>query len=61
MEYKLYRFTRPIIKFLMKFLFHIETIGSENIPIDEGCVLAGNHKSNFDCFLLISKEKIRKL
>ncbi len=57
MEYKLYRFTRPIIKVLMKFLFHIEIIGSENIPLDEGCVLAGNHKSNFDCFLLISSTK----
>ena len=57
MKYKLYRFNRPIIKFLMKFLFHIEIIGSENIPKDEGIILAGNHKSNFDCFLLISSTK----
>ena len=41
----------------MKFLFHIEIIGSENIPKDEGIILAGNHKSNFDCFLLISSTK----
>ena len=31
MEYKLYRFNRPIIKVLMKFLFRVEIIGSENI------------------------------
>jgi 1-acyl-sn-glycerol-3-phosphate acyltransferase len=41
----------------MKFLFHIEIIGNEYIPLDEGVVLAGNHKSNFDCFLLISSTK----
>ena len=57
MEYKLYRFNRPIIKVLMKFLFRIEIIGSENIPLNEGVILAGNHKSNFDCFLLISSTK----
>ncbi len=57
MKYRLYRFNRPIIKFLMKFLFHIEIIGSENIPQEEGVLLAGNHKSNFDCFLLISSTK----
>ena len=57
MEYKLYRFNRPIIKFLMKFLYHVEIIGKENIPLDEGVILAGNHKNNFDCFLLISSTK----
>ena len=57
MDYRLYRFNRPIIKFLMKVFFRIEIVGSENIPLDEGVVLAGNHKSNFDCFLLISSTK----
>ncbi len=57
MEYKLYRFNRPIIKFLMKTFYRVEIIGSENIPLDDGIVLAGNHKSNLDCFLLISSTK----
>ena len=41
----------------MKVLFRIEIIGSENIPMDGGVVLAGNHQSNFDCVLLISSTK----
>ena len=57
MKYRLYRFLRPIITFLMKFLFRIEIIGSENIPTEGGVVLAGNHQSNFDCVLLISSTK----
>ena len=57
MEYKLYRFNRPIIKFLMKTFYRVEIIGSENIPLDDGVILAGNHKSNLDCFLLIASTK----
>lgn len=57
MKYRLYRFLRPIITFLMKLLFRIEIIGSENIPTEGGVVLAGNHQSNFDCVLLISSTK----
>lgn len=57
MKYRLYRFLRPIITFLMKFLFRIEIIGNENIPTEGGVVLAGNHQSNFDCVLLISSTK----
>ena len=57
MEYKLYRFNRPIIKFLMKLFYRVEIVGSENISTDEGVILAGNHKSNLDCFLLITSTK----
>ena len=57
MEYKLYRFVRPIIKFLMKLLYRIEIVGSENIPLEEGVILAGNHKHNLDCMMLISSTK----
>jgi len=57
MKYNLYAFLRPIIKFLMKLLFRIEVVGSENIPKTGGVVLAGNHKSNFDCVLLIGSVK----
>lgn len=57
MKYGLYDILRPIITVLMKLLFRIEIVGSENIPKDGGVVLAGNHKSNFDCVLLISSVK----
>lgn len=57
MKYRLYRFNRPIIKFLMKFFYRAEIIGADNIPLEDGIVLAGNHKSNLDCFLLISSTK----
>lgn len=53
----LYRFFRPIITFLMKVLYRIEIIGKENIPDQEGFILAGNHKSDLDCTFLISSTK----
>lgn len=56
MEYKLYRIVRPIVRFLMKIFYRIEIINSEYIP-DTGCILAGNHKSNLDCVLLMSSTK----
>ena len=62
MEYRLYRIVRPIVRALMKLLYRIEIINSDNIP-ESGCILAGNHKSNLDCVLLMSctKRNIRFL
>ena len=57
MKYRLYRFARPIIKVFMKLCYRIEIIGKDNIPNDDGIILAGNHKSNLDCLLLISSTK----
>lgn len=57
MKYRLYNILRPMITFLMKLLFRIEIVGSENIPKNSGVILAGNHKSDFDCVLLISSVK----
>ena len=57
MKYRLYNFLRPVITFLMKLVFRIEIVGNENIPQDVGVILAGNHKSNLDCVLLISSVK----
>ena len=57
MKYYLYYILRPVITILMKLLFRIEIKGDENIPINSGFILAGNHKSNFDCVLLISSMK----
>lgn len=56
MEYRLYRIVRPIVRALMKLLYRIEIINSDNIP-ESGCILAGNHKSNLDCVLLMSCTK----
>lgn len=53
----LYRMVRPIIKVLFKSLFTPKIIGKENIPKSGRIILAGNHTSNFDCFLLMSSTK----
>ena len=57
MKYKLYCILRPLISFVMKILFRVEIVGSSNIPNDGGVVLAGNHKSIFDCALVMSSTK----
>ena len=53
----LYRFTRPIIKLLMKIIFRPKLIGLDNIPLDGPCVLAGNHTSILDPVLIMSCTK----
>ena len=57
MKYRLYRFARPIIKLFMRIFYKVEIIGNDNISNDDGVILAGNHKSNLDCLLLISSTK----
>lgn len=56
-EAKLYRFSRPILKIFTKIVFRPKYIGLENISLNEGVVLAGNHTNNLDCLLLISSTK----
>lgn len=53
----LYRFFRPVVTVIFKLLFHPTIIGKENIPKDSAVVLAGNHTSFFDCFMIISATK----
>ena len=53
----LYRITRPIIKFLVKIIYLPKIEGVENISLKDGIILAGNHTSNMDCFLLIASTK----
>ena len=57
MKDRLYRFTRPIITFIMKVFYRVKIEGQENIPLEGKFVLAGNHKHNLDCLLLISSTK----
>ena len=53
----LYKIVRPIIKFLVKIIYLPKIEGVENIPLKDGIILAGNHTSNMDCFLLIASTK----
>ena len=50
----LYKIVRPIIKFIMKYIFRAKYKGLENIPSTKKVVLAGNHTNNLDCLLIIS-------
>ena len=57
MESKLYRFLRPIIKFLVKVFICPKYIGLDNIPKEGRIILAGNHTSILDCLILIAATK----
>lgn len=49
---KLYGFIRPILTFLMKFIYRPKVIGKENLPKTGRVIFAGNHTNYFDCLLL---------
>ena len=53
-KYKLYRSLRPLINILIKIVYRPTYIGLDNIPKNNKIILAGNHKNNLDCLLLIS-------
>ncbi len=53
----LYRLLRPIITIVFNLLYLPIYEGTENIPKNKRVVLAGNHTSNLDCFLLMSATK----
>lgn len=57
MRVPLYRFLRPIITFFMRLIFRVKYINKHNIPKKGPYILVGNHKSNFDCVLVISSVK----
>lgn len=57
MDSKLYRFLRPIIKFLTNVFIRPKYIGLDNIPKEGRIILAGRHTNILDCFLLISATK----
>ena len=54
---KTYKFFRPIIKFLMIIIFRPKIINNDIIPKNKRIILAGNHTSVLDPFLLISSTK----
>ena len=50
-----------VVAFLIRNIGHLifldQVIGKENIPNEGGCILAGNHTSNFDSILLFRSTK----
>ena len=48
-----YTLFSPIVSVLFYIVFLPKVKGIENIPKKSGAVLAGNHRSNLDCFLVI--------
>ena len=54
---KLYSFFRPIITLLIKLIYRPIIINKHLIPTNKRVILAGNHTSVMDSFLLISTTK----
>ena len=48
-----YTLFSPIVSVLFYIIFLPKVKGIENIPKKRGAVLAGNHRSNLDCFMVI--------
>lgn len=48
-----YKLFSPIVSVLFFIIFLPKVKGKENIPKKSGAILAGNHKSNLDCFIVI--------
>ncbi len=46
--YEIFFKVRPVFKKLLK----INVEGIENIPLKDGCIIASNHRSNLDPFVL---------
>lgn len=60
MKYKdplLYKIVRPIGKVLFKIVYRPKVIGSEFIPKNGRIIIAGNHKNNLDCMMLLISTK----
>lgn len=48
-----YKMFSPIVSMLFYIIFLPKVKGRENIPKKKAAILAGNHKSNLDCFMVI--------
>ena len=53
----IYKFVRLIVKFINRFIFRVEFINKNNIPLEGNIILAGNHTHNFDALLMIGGPK----
>ena len=48
-----YTLFSPIVSVLFYIFFFPKVKGTENIPKKSGAIIAGNHRSNLDCFMVI--------
>ncbi len=48
-----YTLFSPVVSILFYIIFLPKIKGKENIPKKSGAVLAGNHRTNLDCFMVI--------
>lgn len=53
----IYRLSRFFAYIISKCFINAKFVGIENIPNDGRCILAGNHISGLDCFLIVSCTK----
>ncbi len=49
---RLYRRVRAVVASICRRLYRVEVEGAERIPPAGGCVLAANHESSIDPFVL---------
>ena len=52
-----YKIIRPIAKVIFKILYRPTIIGKENIPKEGRIIIAGNHKHNWDCAMMLCSTK----
>ena len=52
-----YKIIRPIAKVIFKILYRPTIIGKENIPKKGRVIIAGNHKHNWDCAMMLCSTK----
>ena len=52
-----YKIVRPLVSFLIRFLFRVEVVGLENIPRKGRILLAGNHTKWLDPVMLVGVVK----
>lgn len=57
----MYKFVTNLFEIIVKLRFKIEVIGLENIPKEGACIIAPNHKSNWDALIISGLIKNRKL
>ena len=57
MNYRLYRVLRPIVVFLLKFIYRIKVVNKEYVPKEGPIIFVGNHKHNYDFISLLCGTK----
>lgn len=56
-----YRSITKLLEIVAKVLFRVEVIGLENIPKEGACIIASNHKSNWDSIILAGVLRSRRI